>query len=101
MVRMFGLSERIRYKRGYVAKRKREFRRLQRLLGTCLSEHFRKLQLDAVTEALLRATWTKHVEDQTDAFFCPLIGYWHWLHDGARREVLDNLATEFSLIPRL
>jgi predicted RNase H-like nuclease len=101
MVRLFGLSERIRYKRGRVAERTREFRRLQRLLGTCLRKHFPKLQLDAVTEELLRATWTKTVEDQTDAFFCALIGYWHWLHDGARTEVLGNLATGFILIPRL
>ena len=101
MVRLFGLSERIRYKRGRVAERTREFRRLQRLLRLCLREHFPKLQLDTVTEALLRARWTKNVEDQTDAFFCALIGYWHWVHAGARTEVLGDFATGFILIPKL
>jgi predicted RNase H-like nuclease len=32
---------------------------------------------------------------------CALIGYRHWLHDGARTEVLGYLATGFILIPRL
>jgi predicted RNase H-like nuclease len=100
MVRLFGLSERIPYKRGPARQRRAEFRRLQRFLQSCLREHFPKLRLDAVTEALLQAAWTKNVEDQTDAFFCALIGYWHWLHRGAQTEVLGDLATGFILIPR-
>jgi predicted RNase H-like nuclease len=100
MVRLFRLRERIPYKRGPVGQRRVQFRRLQRRLRSCLPEHFPKLQLDAGTDALLRARWTKNVEDLTDAFFCALIGYWHWLHRGARTEVLGDLATGFILVPQ-
>ena len=50
--------------------------------------------------SLLDLPWTKDVEDQTDAFFCALIGYWHWLHRGEKSEVLGDLSTGFMLIPR-
>lgn len=100
MVRLFGLRERVPYKRGTVRQRRRAFRRLQRLCRACLARHFSRLRLDDGTDALLRARWCKTVEDQTDAFFCALIGYWHWLHRGARSEVLGDLATGFIVIPR-
>jgi len=32
---------------------------------------------------------------------CAVIGYWHWLYDNARTELLGNLATGFIFIPRL
>ena len=100
MVRLFGLSERIPYKRGRVEARRREFRRLQANLRACLSEHFPALQVSRDLSSLLRMPWTKDVEDQTDAFFCALIGYWHWLHLGQHTEMLGDLATGFILVPR-
>lgn len=100
MVRLFGLSERIPYKRGAVEVRRREFQRLQTKLRACLREHFPALQVSRDLAGLLRMPWTKDVEDQTDAFFCALIGYWHWLHEGQRTETLGDLATGFILVPR-
>ena len=100
MVRLFGLSERIPYKRGRVDARRREFRRLQAELRTCLAAHFPALEMSSELARLLDLPWTKNVEDQTDAFFCALIGYWHWLHRGEKSEVLGDLATGFILIPR-
>jgi len=100
MVRRFGLSERIPYKRGRVAVRRREFRRLQKELRVCLSAHFRALEMSAELSRLLRAPWTKNIEDQTDAFFCALIGYWHWLHRGRRTQMLGDRVTGFMLVPQ-
>ena len=100
MVRLFGLSERIPYKRGRVDARRREFGRLQTELHACLTAHFPALEMSAELLSLLGLPWTKDVEDQTDAFFCALIGYWHWLHRGEKSEVLGDLSTGFMLIPR-
>lgn len=99
MVRLFGLAERIPYKRGPLPQRRREFRRLQRALQECLAREFPRLELDAGTAELLRQPWTKDVEDQTDGFFCALIGYWHWLHRGTRTQVLGDRETGFILVP--
>jgi predicted RNase H-like nuclease len=100
MVRLFDLTERVPYKKGTVARRRREFRRLQKLIQVCLAEYFPKLELDEATEKLLAARWTKNIEDQTDGFFCALIGYWHWLHRGRRTQVLGDRETGFIVIPQ-
>lgn len=52
MVRLFGLDQRIPYKRGRVEIRRREFRRLQEELRLCLSNHFPALVVDARVSAL-------------------------------------------------
>ena len=100
MVRLFDLPERIRYKKGPVAERRIEFRRLQRLLIECLRVHFPKFQMDTASRALLREGWTKPIEDRTDALVCALIGYWHWLHCGTQTQVLGDLASGFLLVPQ-
>lgn len=99
MVRLFGLSERIPYKRGPVVARRAAFRDLQSKLRRCLARHFPRLELDAGTDTLLGRPWTKDAEDQTDGFFCALIGYWHWLHRGTRTQVLGDRETGFILVP--
>jgi predicted RNase H-like nuclease len=101
MVRLFGLPERIPYKRGPVTARRVEFKRLQHCLRQCLAEHFPALEIGAQVKGLLRMPWTKNVEDQTDGFFCALIGYWHWLHRGARSQVLGDRETGFLVVPRV
>jgi len=100
MVRLFELDKRIPYKRGPVHQRRLEFGRLQLLLRDCLRKRFPELKLDSGTEALLGTPWTKNIEDQTDAFFCALIGYWHSLYCGRRTEVLGDLATGFIIVPQ-
>ncbi len=59
-----------------------------------------QLEVSAELSRLLGAPWTKNVEDQTDAFFCALIGYWHWLHRGRRTQLLGDATTGFILVPR-
>lgn len=99
MVRLFNLPRIVKYKKGRVEERKKEFRRLQRLMKKCLDRHFPYLQLDNESKTLLKTSWTKPIEDRTDALFCALIGLWHWMHRGKRSEVIGNLKTGFILLP--
>ena len=99
MVRLFRLPRIIKYKKGPVAARRLEFRRLQRLIAALLAAEFPFLALDADTPALLAAPWTKPVEDRTDALFCALLALWHVHHAGTRSEVIGDLATGFILLP--
>jgi len=100
IVRLFGLEERIPYKKGAVTERRREFRRYQRLLRKSLDDLFPRLELNKAAAGLLTLGWTKDVEDQTDGLLCALIAYWHWMHRGAQSQVLGDLATGFILVPR-
>jgi len=100
MVRMFGLPRIVKYKKGSVVERRREFRRLQRLLKQCLGNKFPRLAVDADTRSLLTRPWSKPVEDRTDAFFCALIGLWHWMYRGTRSEVIGDRETGFILLPK-
>jgi predicted RNase H-like nuclease len=99
MIRLFNLRQRIAYKIGPVAQRRIQFSHLQSLLRQSLDRDFRSVRTDQHTDSLLNCSWSKNVEDQTDAFFCALIGYWHWIHLGGKSEILGDLATGFILVP--
>jgi predicted RNase H-like nuclease len=99
MVRLFKLSRIIKYKKGPVAAKRREFHRLQELIVVLIAAEFAFLALDGETEALLRERWTKPVEDRVDAFFCALIALWHIHHKGRRSEVIGDVETGFILLP--
>jgi len=99
MVRMFGLPRIIKYKKGSVAERRKEFRRLQGLMRKLMKRRFPGLKLNQETRSLLRQKWSKPVEDRTDALFCALIGMWHWMHRGKRSEVIGDRKTGFILLP--
>jgi predicted RNase H-like nuclease len=100
MVRMFGLPRIIKYKKGSVAERRKEFRRLQRLIRKCLKKKFSGLAIGSEAKSLLAQRWSKPVEDRTDALFCALIGLWHWRHQGRKSEVIGDLKTGFILLPQ-
>lgn len=99
IVRLFRLPRIIKYKKGKVTDRRREFRRYQRLLSRCLTREFPALSLDDDTRSTLKAPWSKAVEDQTDALLCALIGLWHWQHAGTRSQIIGSLRTGFILLP--
>jgi len=100
MVRMFGIPRIVKYKKGSVAERTTEFRRLQGLIKQCLKKKFSGLRIHSETAALLRDRWSKPVEDRTDALFCALIGLWHWMHRGKKSQVIGDRKTGFILLPR-
>ena len=99
MVRMFGLPRIIKYKKGSVAERRKEFQRLQGLMRKLMKRRFPRLTLNQETRNLLRQKWSKPVEDRTDALFCALIGMWHWMYLGKRSEVIGDRKTGFILLP--
>ena len=100
MVRMFGIPRIVKYKKGSVADRRKEFRRLQGLLKQCLKKNFSGLRLNPETAALLRDRWSKPVEDRADALFCALIGLRHWIHQGRQSEVIGDRESGFILLPK-
>ena len=99
MVRLFGLPRIIKYKKGSVAERRKEFQRLQGLMRKLMKRRFPGLKLNQETRSLLRQKWSKPVEDRTDALFCALIGMWHWMHQGRKSEVIGDRKTGFILLP--
>lgn len=99
IVRLFRLPRIIKYKKGKVTERKREFRRYQRLIVRSLLHDFSTLALDEQTRVLLSASWSKPAEDKTDALLCALIGLWHWQYAGKRSQVIGDVETGFILLP--
>lgn len=99
MVRMFGLSRIVKYKKGKVVERRKEFVRLQKLMRKMLREKFAKVKIGEEVRQLLQEPWSKPVEDKTDALFCALIGLWHWMHQGRKSEVIGDRRTGFILLP--
>jgi predicted RNase H-like nuclease len=100
IVRLFGLDCIVKYKKGRVAGKRREFRRLQALTRKYLNEHFPKFHMTADLGRLLKEDWSKAVEDRTDAFLCALIGYNHYLFQGAESEVVGTRDAGFILLPK-
>ena len=99
LVRFLRLPRIVKYKRGPVAARRREFRRLGCLLRCFAARELPFLALDDETRRLLAEPWSKPVEDRVDAFVCALIGLWHLHYEGRWSEVLGDLATGFLLLP--
>jgi predicted RNase H-like nuclease len=100
MVRMFGIPRIVKYKKGSVEDRRKEFRRLQGLLKQCLRKKFPGLRVDPLTASLLAERWSKPVEDRTDALFCALIGLRHWIYQGRQSEVIGDRKSGFILLPK-
>lgn len=100
LVRWLGLDRILKYKKGPVASRRREFRRLQSLLGTWLHRHAPGLPVHPQVRELLGSPWTKAAEDQIDALIAALVGWWHGHAQGRQTEVLGDLASGFLLVPR-
>jgi predicted RNase H-like nuclease len=101
MIRLFEIERIIKYKKGLVATKRQEFRRLQDSIITCLVTDFSEVTIATSVSELLRAPWSKNIEDQTDALFCALIGYSHWRTKGETSEVVGALDTGFILLPPL
>lgn len=100
MLRWFGLEKILKYKRGAVADRRREFRRYQSLLRSCLEVRFPRLDPGPVGAGLLAAEYSKEAEDRLDAWFCALIAGHHGLHQGGRSQVLGDVRSGFLVVPQ-
>lgn len=100
MIRWFGLPKILKYKRGTVADRRREFRRYQSLLGSCLAVHFPELDPGAPGAGMLEAGYSKEAEDRLDAWFCALIAWHHGRHQGLQSQVLGDARSGFLVLPQ-
>jgi len=100
LVRFFALDQILKYKRGPVASRRQEFRRLQALIAEHRAVVFPSLESSPLLEELLNRPWTKEAEDRLDAVICAGIGLHHVSHQGRCSEVLGDLETGFILVPR-
>jgi predicted RNase H-like nuclease len=99
-VRWLALPRTIKYKRGPVAARRREFARLQRLVRQWLDTQAPEILRHPPTEELLHTPWTKDIEDQTDALLCALVGR-QWAVAGKRSvEFLGDRRTGFIVVPK-
>ena len=98
-VRWFGLERTLKYKKGPVEGRRREFRRLQGYLWDFLEEHLPEVAGEDEMRVLLSEPWSKGVEDRTDAVVCAAIAWWHVHHKGRKSEVLGDRKTGFLLLP--
>lgn len=99
MIRFFGIPKTIKYKRGPVQHRRREFSRYQDLTKQLLARHFLEPAGQPIIDELLSAPWSKGVEDRLDALFCGLIGWWHLRHLGTQSETLGDEKTGGILLP--
>ncbi len=103
MIHAFGLQRILKYKKGNVAKRAKEFKKYQTLLHDSLFDFFPKVATDSCLEMFLKIKpWSKTLEDQTDALFCALIAWHHWYWKGMFSEVLGDEETGFivNCLPR-
>ena len=92
MVRRFGLTECIAYKRGPAKGGSASSVAVSCLLETI----FPTSSCLTADRDLFKTAWSKGLEHRTDA----LIGYWPWHYRDARTRVLGRLESGCFLIPR-
>ena len=97
MIRLFDLEQIIKYKKGTVAVKKLEFKKLQNCLRKSLHKHMDEISPEI--ESLLSNEWSKKIEDQTDAIVCALIGYIHWKRQGILSKIVGSIEEGFILLP--
>jgi predicted RNase H-like nuclease len=98
IVRFFGLDYRLKYKKGSVAERVVQLRRLRRFLYR-LKDANPPCILKNLPEVPAGGIARKHVEEQLDAIICAYTGahYWFWGHE--RNTVFGDAEAGFLVIP--
>jgi predicted RNase H-like nuclease len=101
MIRLFGLRQIIRYKKGSVALRRSGLTELQR--------HLRELQGLEQTRDLailigadldsLRGQALKQYEDSLDALFCAYLAWYCWAWGSQRNEMFGDLQNGYIVVP--
>lgn len=99
MVRLFKLKKIFKYKKGCIAEKLVEFKKYQKTFKKFLANYFGDLTVDDHVAELLKSKWSKKTEDILDAFFCAVIGLWHYKHSGIKSEIIGDRETGFILLP--
>lgn len=99
MVHLFGLSRILKYKKGRIAQRCQELKRLRTLILRHLPGHTPSLMPPTLPAVPERGTALKAVEDQLDSLVCAYGGahWWYWGHH--RNQVLGSLETGYIVVP--
>lgn len=105
MVRLFGLDQILRYKKGSVRQRRAGLRELQdhlarlasRGIGLCSSRTLTSLL--GTDPTVLRGNLLKWYEDRLDAVLCAFIAWHCWRWGAAGTEVFGNLEMGYILVP--
>lgn len=102
---LFGLAERIKYKKGTLAQKRDGLHELQEHLRVLLRPHPAILEAASIHSALAPVSNTvggralKHVEDQLDALTCAYVAYYAWRHGFAARRVFGDAESGYILVP--
>ena len=104
MVNLFQLSVILKYKKGNLATRKAELKRLQDYFQRVLPTLTPALDLEDCPLLQLPSPITgkelKALEDQLDAIFCAYIGAYWWYWGSERNLVLGDRQTGYIIVPQ-
>jgi len=102
---LFGLAERIKYKKGTLAQKREGLHELQEHLRVLLKPHRAVLDAAAVQAALAPVGTTaggrslKHLEDKLDALTCAYVAYHAWTYGSAGTRVFGDAESGYILVP--
>lgn len=105
MVQLFGLKQILKYKKGRIAQRKVELKKLQQSIQTVLTQLTPTINLGDFTSAIaqsldpLKGTALKAIEDQLDSLICAYIGAYWWYWGSQRNQVLGDRASGYIIVP--
>ena len=103
---LFGLSERIPYKKGNVGQRRRGLQSLRghiwQTLGGATPPLLSNLTLErllSVDVESLRGRTLKQYEDRLDALFCAYLALYYWTWGAERNEMMGDMKTGYIVNP--
>ena len=105
-INLFGLDKILKYKKGRLAERTQELRKLRGHIVKTLPQllpTLSPLSLERVPAIAARQTGKelKAIEDCLDSLLCAYVGahWWYWGEADAKNLVLGDLATGFIIVP--
>ena len=105
MVQLFGLEQILKYKKGRIAERKAELKKLQHYTQTVLTQLTPRINLEDFTSAIaqpldtLKGRALKAIEDQLDSLICAYTGAYWWYWGNQRNQVLGDRASGYIIVP--
>ncbi len=107
IVQLFQLERILKYKKGRIAERKKELKKLQQYIQEILPQLTPALNLgefkNSIAQPLekLKGTDLKALEDQLDSVICAYIGAYWWYWGTSRNQVLGDQTTGYIIVPSL
>jgi predicted RNase H-like nuclease len=105
MVQLFQLERILKYKKGRLAERKAEFKKLQQYTQKVLPKLTPALNLESYLSTIIQpldiltGNALKAIEDQLDSLICAYIGAYWWYWGEECNQVLGDRATGYIIVP--